>query len=173
MRRLTVLEVHRTRLHNLSMVAGMLALAALGGFHVWQKLQEGELSLPAVLLFAMFTAAAAFSLSRTNTRTTLIAIGPQGLDLPGVAPQPIAWQSVREIRAFRSIGGARLDVTVEPLTFATLTLGNRWMGDHAVKGRHLQNGFTILLRGMDRSVSEVEAAIRHHWSPYLRTSEEE
>lgn len=167
------LEIRRSRFHAVSMIAGMLVLAALAAFHVWEKLAGGEVSLPALLLLGLFGLAAFYSVSQHNARAILIAIGPEGLDLPGVAPQPIAWRQIREIRAFRSRIGARLDLTVDADVFTSLRLGHRWTGDFAVKARHLYNGFSIHLHGMDRGVGEVETAIRRHWKPVPTTSDEE
>jgi hypothetical protein len=135
---------------------------------VWYAWNEGEkLMVPAMFLgLAIFWGVMMGQQFRDEAPK--VAIGRDGLDLPGVSDGPIPWGRIEELAlgtGLRALGGGRLDVFVSAEIFAQLKLGNRWMGDMIVKRAGLRPGFTILGAHLDTSTASIVEAIRRHWPP--------
>jgi hypothetical protein len=135
---------------------------------VWYAWNENEaLTVPLMFLgLAVFWGVTMGQQFRDDTPK--VVAGRDGLDMPGVSDGPIPWGKIDELAlgtGLRALGGGRLDVFVSPEVFASLKLGNRWMGDIIVKRAGLRPGFTILGASLDTSTKAIVEAIRRHWPP--------
>lgn len=150
---------------NLIFASVVFGLAVAVVWYAWRE--DEKLIVP-----LMFLGLAAFwgvmMGQQFRDETPKLAVGPDGLELPGIAETPIPWGKIEELAlgtGLRALGGGRLDVFVTPDVFAELKLGNRWMGDMIVKRAGLRPGFTILGANLDTSTKTVVDAIKRHWPP--------
>ncbi len=134
----------------------------------WQTWREGESPTAAFVFLAVAAFWGVLMGQQFRDTEPKVIVGRDGLELPGVAPATIPWDKIEEFAVgtgLRALGGGRLDVFVDAPTFATLKLGNRWMGDPIVKRMGMRPGFTILGAALDAKARLIFEAITRHWPP--------
>jgi hypothetical protein len=119
---------------------GGLIFLAVGGAYLWQ------------------------AVGHAINRDPVVAVMPRGLALPGACESVISWHDIVQV-AFRTsaIGGARVDIDIDPAIRARMHMGQRFMGDAVVSRRGVAGGISILTTGLDGDAAALYAAIRRHW----------
>lgn len=166
-------EVRRSRAHGVIFFCGALGLFAFSLAFTWTTYQNGGSVFGALFLTALMGFYAAQSGHQLLDRRPLLIVGADGLGLAGATAAPLPWSRIWRLQAVRGLTGARIDIVLDAETFLGVKLGNRWMGDHVVKARHLINGFSILTAGFEHSGPEIEQAIRRYWPSPEQASEED
>ena len=148
-------------------MAAILAVAAI--WYALNLLHEGQGSwLGAGLVVVLLVFYAGQTGRQFFDKTPLIAIGPEGLRLPGATAKTIAWGEITRVGATRSfalVGGGRLDIEVTPEIFVELKLGKRLLGDAVVKMALAPSGVSLIAQGLDHRASEILAVITKYWPP--------
>jgi hypothetical protein len=153
---------------NFLLAVFLCVLTLINLYTQWKAGESLATSALFVLLTGYFVTTTFYQLYR---RPPQLIIGPGGLGLPTATQEPIAWPRIQQLsvkRRFLPGLGGQLDIAVDLETFSRLRFGTRFFGDFVVKGRGLPSSFTVLAQGLDRSLTDIEAAIKRHWPPDTR-----
>jgi hypothetical protein len=149
----------------LNALMGVL-LSALTITNLVHQLREGG-SWPVAALFVVLSL---FFLwqgwMQLRDRAPVIEIGPRGLLVPTASPEILPWPRLRHVapgRGLPGLGGGRIDFTVDSETFARLKLGQRFMGDVAVKARGRPNTVSLITSQLDENADSIFAAVKRYW----------
>lgn len=157
----------------LNLLMGLL-LAGFTVVNVVRQLREGGSPVTA----GIFAIVAVFFLwqvwTQLRDRAPQVEVGPDGLRLPGAAPEAVPWTRVRHVAAARGLpglGGGRIDVTVDAELFEQMKFGQRFMGDIVVKRRSMPNTLSIITPQLDENADAIYAAVKRYWPPPVGPSE--
>jgi hypothetical protein len=170
--KLPLLVVRRSRRHA---GFGLLMGSLIFGFAVavvWSAVESGDAIGGPLLLLAVAAWYGVQTGKIFRDDSPKLVIERAGLAMPGVAPHPIPWGHIGEIRiatGFRALGGGRIDIGLDVEAFASLTLGQRWMGDPIVKRAGLSPVVSVLAASLDTDARKILDAMRHYWPPEDRT----
>jgi hypothetical protein len=166
--KLPLLVVRRNRrAAGLNLLAGSLGFG-LAVASVWYAFREGEALLGPLFLLALVAAYGVQAGQQFRDDSPKLVVERAGLSVPGIVEGPIPWSAVEEIAVttgLRAIGGGRVDVVVDPATFARMKLGTRWLGDPIVRGSGPRPAFSIFGGLLDAKTKTIFAAMRRHWPP--------
>ncbi len=141
---------------NLAVAAGVFALVVLNLVHQWHS--DGSLAV--AVLFVALVAAYGWQTARLLiARAPVVVVGSAGLSLPTARDEPIAWSDVGDVAVSGWPLRGQVDLSIAAEVVATMTLGQRFLGDPVIKRRGLAPGVTIVTRGLDRDADAILAAI--------------
>lgn len=166
--KLPLLVVRRSRRHA---GFGLLMGSLIFGFAVavvWSAVESGDALGGPLLLLAVAAWYGVQTGKIFRDDSPKLVVERAGLAMPGVAPDPIPWARIAEIRVatgFRALGGGRIDIGLDAETFAGLSLGQRWMGDPIIKRAGLSPVVSVLAASLDTDARKILDAVRHYWPP--------
>jgi hypothetical protein len=165
------LEVRRSRSYALghvlfSMAMLVLALASLARGYTTGTLHSGT-QLATGGFFAFLMGCYLWQgVSQLLDRNPVLVVGPEGLSLPAASAQIIPWRQIERADCYPSLfHKGRLEIQVDPVTYAQMRFGRRIFGDNVVSRAAIRSSFAIFAQGYDRKALEIFTALRKFWPP--------